>query len=650
MPPKESGKKDAPLRMNLFSASLRVLGKPIKMVCDPIAQVCYPILEEHWKERYRKPWPVKYARRMLILDITLLTIIATLIVTAMIYAFVKPFRALPALVNIDVVAPRAIVSGELTEYDVTYRNDSEKNLGCAVLRVHLPAGTILEKTPSAPAAHETTCPAPGSASARDTVIESDGADGPVLLIPVGSVTPHGHDIVRVHARTYGATGSHKVMTSELLYWEEANTAPSRLSTRTAWDVERSIVSLTAQGPSTKTMFRGQDYAVDFSIASLSSVGPLTLHLRAPDDFTMNAVRPEQTSPGTWTMAGGAPHTLHVQGRFSATPGPKPPSIFTLDAYMMVGEKEILVESLRWNADPHTSGFTITQEVVSPGRNTVLPGEEMRVAVHYRNNSAHALAHMTVTLAHDAQFIEAASPEELRWDETNAPELASIAPGAEGTLTATFRVVRDVTKAMFPTGGRPQLHLTTDATYVLADQPNSSITVTTRTENFAIASALRVQAAGLYYTKDGEQLGIGPLPPKVGTTTKYRVFFDVANSSGEADGVTVEATLPANVEWTGKYSVNAGQAIDWLPSTRTVRWEIGTLAPYTNSEGEHLGASFEVALTPSAEDAGSAPTLVTSIALSGKDAVTGLTLHAEAEPITTDLPFDKRAIGKGAVEK
>ena len=195
-----------------------------------------------------------------------------------------------------------------------------------------------------------------------------------------------------------------------------------------------------------------------------------------------------------------------------------------------------------------------------------------------------------------------------------------------------------------------LHLSTTATYTLPDEPTNPLTVDTAPVDLPIATFTSIQAAGLYYTKDGDQIGVGPLPPKVGETTKYRVFFDVANSSGEADGVTVEATLPSNVAWTGKYSVNAGQAIDWLPSTRTVRWEIGTLAPYTNSEGEHLGASFEVALTPHTEDAGAAPTLVTGITLSGKDATTGLTLHAEAESITTDLPFDKRAIGKGAVEK
>lgn len=642
-------KNRVPKNVNLFSTSLRILGTTIKMVCDPITQVCYPVLEEHWHEHYRKPWPVKYARRMLILDITLLTVIATLVVTAMIYTFVTPPSVLPALVNIDVVAPGELVSGMTTEYDVAYRNDSEKKLGCAIMRLRLPAGSVLEEKPTAPAVHETSCPAPGNGFAYDTVIESDGDDGPVLLVPIGTVQPHGHDLIRVRARTYGATGSRKVMLGELLYWEEARTTPLRVSARTEWNVARSIVALSAT-PSSGAIFRGQQYAVTFSVAAHQSVGPLLLQLHAPKGFVVTGTIPEQITTGEWTITGGTPKLLRVEGYFDATPGPKPPSLFTVDAFITLRNQKILVESLRWNADPKTNGFALTQEMVSPGRTALLPGETVRVAVHYRNNGTRTLKNMSVTLTADPRFVEAASPAKLQWDKTNAPELAKVAPGKEGMLTMQFRVVRDVTKKLLGMNERPQLYFTTTATYALADDLLNPITVSTRTDTFTIASRATVQAAGVYFTKDGEQLGIGPLPPKVDATTKYRVFLDVANSSGEANDVVLEAMLPPNVEWTGRYSVGAGQAIDWLPSTRTVRWVIGTLSPFTNSEGEHLGASFEVALTPRAQDVGTVPRLATDISLHGKDKTTGLALHAEAESVTTDLPFDKRAIGKGAVEK
>ncbi len=642
--PTDNTKKSA----NLFATSLRILGTPIKMVCDPIAQVCYPILEEHWREHYRKPWPVKYARRMLILDVTLLTIIATLFVTIMIYAFVTPLFTPPALLNIETIAPSELVSGKSTEFAIMYRNDSEKKLGCAVVRLHLPPDTVLEETPIAPTDHKTTCPAPENKT-RATVLESDDANGPVLLVPIGTMQPHTRDLVRVRARTYGATGARKVLVSELLYWEEGEIAPQRVSARTEWIIARSVVALSAMPP-TSAIFRGQQHSVAFSSVADATVGPLTLRLHVPDDFVLTSTTPEQTRPGEWIVAAGAPKMLRVQGYFTGAPGPKPPSIFTVDAFVVEGERELLVESLRWNADPQTSGFALTQEVVSPGRNALLPGETVNVAVHYRNNGSTPLKNMTVVLAADPRFIEAASPVNLQWDKKDTPELTEIAPGAEGTLIAQFRIVRDITQKLLSTDKQPQLHLSTTATFALVGDPTNPLTVATRTDDFDIASRVTVQAAGVYFTKDGEQLGVGPLPPKVDATTKYRVFLDVANSSGEANDVVLEAMLPPNVEWTGRYSVGAGQAIDWLPGTRTVRWVIGTLAPFTNSEGEHLGASFEVALTPAAQDAGTVPRLATDITLHGKDKTTGLTLHAEAEPITTDLPFDKRALGKGVVEK
>jgi hypothetical protein len=47
--------------------------------------------------------------------------------------------------------------------------------------------------------------------------------------------------------------------------------------------------------------------------------------------------------------------------------------------------------------------------------------------------------------------------------------------------------------------------------------------------------------------------------------------------------------------------------------------------------------------------GTTADLVTGISLNGTDATTGLKINISHAPLSTDLPFDQRAAGKGVVE-
>ena len=197
---------------------------------------------------------------------------------------------------------------------------------------------------------------------------------------------------------------------------------------------------------------------------------------------------------------------------------------------------------------------------------------------------------------------------------------------------------------------PSLRISAAAQYTIDEDPTRPIRVDTQVSDLAIATKLGLEGAALYFTKDGDQLGVGPLPPKAGQTTKYRVFLTITTTTGEVDNAQLEAYLPSNVEWTGRASVTAGEALDHFPSTGRVRWTIGRLPANADGTGTRIGASFEVAVTPGESDIGSVPTLLKSIKVFGSDVTTGLKLNATAENISTDLPYDRRALGKGTVVK
>ena len=635
------------VKPGMFVASMRVLGKPVKAICDPIAKVCYPPLEAHWQEKYRSRWPTRFARRMLIIDFSLLTIACTLFVASFIWYFLLPASPSFGAVGIDTLAPRSITSGAATQIMVSYRNDSPNVLGCASLVVHLPPGTVLEEQLPVGEVPEKFC-AIGTLTEKGFATETP--NGTLVTYELGNLEPNARDVARLPVRIYGSTGSPKVLISELHYWEEAATAPERVSSRYEWTVADASIKITSTIPS--RLVRGRQTSVTYALKNVSTevVGPIILRLDRPADFIMTGSAPAQDAPNEWripAMAPGDTTNLNIIGYFTATNDSATAPVLALGAYIKAGDRELLLEEARPNLDPKAVGFEITHTLDSAQeRGAIMAGERITVRVRYENKGSEPLRDATISLYTDGRLISDPSPSELTWNKTNAPELAEIAPGASGMLVAEFTMRSDAPS----TGAAPTLNLYAFGSFSLADEPENTVKVSSAPTELPVATSISVEAAGFFYTKDGDQLGIGPLPPRVGETTKYRLVLNVKNTSGDARDVVLEAALPPDVSWTGRYSVSGGQAIDYLPTSNRIRWDIGALSALAGGEDEGVGASFEVALKPGAESAGHVAGLLHDIELSGYDSATGLKLYSTAPAISTELPFDSRAAGKGVVVK
>ncbi|MDO8598923.1 MAG: hypothetical protein Q7S02_02345 [bacterium] len=163
----------------------------------------------------------------------------------------------------------------------------------------------------------------------------------------------------------------------------------------------------------------------------------------------------------------------------------------------------------------------------------------------------------------------------------------------------------------------------------------------------VAGELRVHAYARYFTPEGDQLGRGPLPPRVGATTKYMVAWDMRSVLHDAGAVVVRATLPPGVEWVGRAVSTVSSAPQFDAASRTITWRIERLERAIGSQIPAASASFEVALIPNAAQVGSfAPLLEeTSVTAIG---VSDIAVQATAPAVTTELPLDQRVKGKGRV--
>lgn len=165
-------------------------------------------------------------------------------------------------------------------------------------------------------------------------------------------------------------------------------------------------------------------------------------------------------------------------------------------------------------------------------------------------------------------------------------------------------------------------------------------LTSKTVELLVQSDADFNAEARYYGSDGVALSTGPLPPKVGEQTTYRIFWKINNSLHELKNVSVSAILPPNVVLTGKNLIPNG-VFSYDGATKTVTW---SLEQWPTSL-KNTEINFEVGLTPVAGDVGKIPELLGPASFKATDAVTGVDINLAAPALTTNIKNDSLAGNK-----
>ena len=128
---------------------------------------------------------------------------------------------------------------------------------------------------------------------------------------------------------------------------------------------------------------------------------------------------------------------------------------------------------------------------------------------------------------------------------------------------------------------------------------------------------------------------GPIPPKVDTPTTYTVAWRLSNSTNNINGARVVGTLPSYVEWndlTSPLSENVYLDVD----ARKIIWEVGNAPLSTGYNSPARAVYFQLTLTPSVNQIGGSPPLVTDINFSAMDEFTKTKIVQQLENPTTIL--------------
>ncbi len=277
------------------------------------------------------------------------------------------------------------------------------------------------------------------------------------------------------------------------------------------------------------------------------------------------------------------------------------------------------------------------------------GEKLDYSIDYKNKGDDAMENVMIMAVLDSDILNWTSLESeynpseegntLIWTQEEIPGLEELERGEGGSINFSIEVIpfpgteddRDYkirSYAQFvASGDRPSFDVSSDD-----DMDNRSNTIENR-----VNSNLRLSEEIRYFSEDNDPVGSGPLPPKVGEETSFRVYWTIRNDLHELRDLKVSLELPDNISWDEQEVTSAGN-ISYDQEKGEVIWTLGRL-PLSVHRAD---AEFNISLEPEEDDEGKVLILSPGASVEAYDTETESTINIKGESKTTALEDDEVA--------
>jgi len=278
------------------------------------------------------------------------------------------------------------------------------------------------------------------------------------------------------------------------------------------------------------------------------------------------------------------------------------------------------------------------------------GQTLNYTIDYANKGEGAMQDVAIMAVLNSDFVDWTTLNDankgremgntITWTKDQIPALAKVDVGEKGEIDFSVNVLpfkeSDLGKnfaiksyAQYALGGLNSVGSSTTASSGIDNQSN--------TINSSINSDLGFKEQVRYFDENNMPVGDGPLPPTVGQTTTFKVYWNLTNNLHDLNDAVVQTVLPDGVQWSANNRTSVG-TISYDGSTKTVTWQIGRL-PITVFQAN---AEFNIGLTPTELQRNKIVVLVSGSKVTATDTNTGASLEKDSVPKTTKLEDDSIA--------
>ncbi len=265
-----------------------------------------------------------------------------------------------------------------------------------------------------------------------------------------------------------------------------------------------------------------------------------------------------------------------------------------------------------------------------------PGELINYQVFFRNIGSQPFSDLNLIVRLRGDFFDTDSVKtidgqklgsDIIWDWRDVSKLQFLDKGEEGMVE--FWVEVKDTKNL-PGQGRLI----------------NTVSISRLTEEFFTKINTQANLQQRAYYHDDVFGNRGPIPPKVGELTTYTINWQINNFNNELKDVIVKATLPYNVRLTGEFFPKEKEdQITFDSQSREIAWRVGDVSPSKNP----LSVSFQVGLSPIANQVGQVATIINQAEMSGNDSWTQEKIKKTSSKIETNLPHDPFLNEEGIIQ-
>ena len=520
-------------------------------------------------------------------------------------------------ITLDIQGPTTIAGGDTIPFSIAITNRNPAAIENAIIEIDFPTGT--RNATDVLSAYPRYIENLGTIPSGATVTRS------IKVIVFGGA---GQDLVLPVSFSYGTTGSNATFLKKSSYTLAISSTPLSVSVDT-------LVETVSGKPLTITLMVRSNATVPLSNVVLTSSFPFGFVVNSSSlplnnsSFLIGTLLPGASK--TVTLIGTLTGQDKEQRVFHFTIGTaETPQDQNLAVTYMAQDAQVTIAAPFLNTTLTLNGDTRANAVVAPG-------SHQNVSISYTNTLATSVtnAEVAVTIsgsAVDYDSIRADSGFYRSIDHTivfsrdTDPALVALAPGAVGVGAFSFSILPVGSLTSAPT---ISFAISVSGTRVgqtnVPEQVSASATKIVKVSTSVDLSAFALHASGPLNTS-------GPIPPRTDQTTVYTIVWNVRDEgSAVADG-SMSATLPNYVSYTGTTTGIGSFSYD--ATSHTVTWNTGDLTQGTSAQG-----AFQVAITPSTSQQGSAPKLTGDVSFSGFDRFAGVQITATADPVTTETVRD-----------
>ena len=293
------------------------------------------------------------------------------------------------------------------------------------------------------------------------------------------------------------------------------------------------------------------------------------------------------------------------------------------------------------------GATLSINGISQSQYAVDSSTPVNVNIQYTNNLDTVVDNLKVVAklsgnAFDPSTVLAtqgyydSSTNTITWDKSSLSGLAEVNSGESGLVSFSFSPL-----SLFSASGgilsNPSINIEVD---VSGDQSGTGFTTSTLTNSSSaailISSDVGFSNKALYYS--GAFNNTGAIPPKVGQVTTYDVVWSLSNTANNISNAAVTATLPAWVDFAGKFSPSS-ENLTYDPTSRQITWNVGQIQRGAGITGAARSVSFQISFTPSISQVGTTPIILNSAVLTGHDDFANVDINVNKASLSTILDSD-----------